>query len=158
MSLTLEKITVTSDKAKLISLSHPSLDALQLCLIAEQQDHPCLVICNDSQSVQRLAREIIVFAPELNLVTLEDWETLPYDLFSPHQDIISNRLKTLYHLPKMNKGIILIPVATLIQKLAPVSFLRQHSLLINKGDNLDMLRMREHLINAGYFSVDKVIL
>ncbi len=158
MTLALENISFNSASEKRFSLPNTSADSLIIALLAAQQNKPCLVICKDSRSMQRLVREIAIFSDEqTNVVTLDDWETLPYDLFSPHQDIISSRLKTLHQLPQMTSGIILIPVATLIQRLAPASFLQQHSLLLNKGDQIDMLAMREHLVKAGYFPVDKVM-
>ncbi|MEL0067081.1 MAG: transcription-repair coupling factor [Gammaproteobacteria bacterium] len=158
MNLALEKITFSNGSAKQLAPLKTSADALTYALLSSAELRPLVVICHDTQTMHRLAREIAHFVSQpTDIVTLDDWETLPYDLFSPHQDIISNRLKTLYHLPQMNQGVILIPVSTLIQKLPPQSYLQQHSLMINKGDHLDMLTMRERLISAGYFAVDKVL-
>ena len=158
MSLALDKTTFKNGPAKQLASVKPSADALIYALLSASEQKPLLVICHDTQTMHRLEREIAHFVSEpTDIVTLDDWETLPYDLFSPHQDIISNRLKTLYHLPQMKRGVILIPVSTLIQKLPPQAFLQQHSLMINSGDRLDMLTMRDRLMNAGYFAVDKVL-
>ena len=73
---------------------------------------PVLVITNTSEEAEQLRRELQFFAgedPALPIYTFPDWETLPYDSFSPHQDIVSDRLSALYHLPRMHGGILLVP-------------------------------------------------
>jgi len=69
------------------------------------------------------------------LLHFPDWETLPYDVFSPHQDIISNRLTTLYHLPNMEYGVLVLPVSVLMHRLAPTDYVRGESLLITTGQD-----------------------
>lgn len=66
------------------------------------------------------------------VMNLADWETLPYDSFSPHQDIISSRLSTLYQLPTMQRGVLIVPVNTLMQRVCPHSFLHGHALVMKK--------------------------
>ena len=71
-----------------------------------------LLLTADSQSAERLEQELSFFAPELPVLHFPDWETLPYDLFSPHQDIISQRIAALYRLPELKHGILVVPITT----------------------------------------------
>ena len=93
----------------------------------------------------------------LPVLGLPDWETLPYDRFSPHQDIVSQRLETLYRLPHTARGILLLPVSTLLQRLAPPSFLDGQVLLVRRGERLSREALRERLARAGYRRVEQVL-
>ncbi len=86
-----------------------------------------------------------------------DWETLPYDIFSPHEDLISDRLKTLNQLSSIQHGVLIVPVSTLIQRLAPVDYIRANSLLINVGDALNIDAFRKQLEESGYRNVTQVM-
>ena len=135
-----------------------SLDAFCIAQLTESIDSPLVIIVSDMTEARRMKKELAVFRQDdYPIASFDDWETLPYDLFSPHQDIISNRLLSLYQLPKMTSGIMIIPVSTLIQKLAPPSFLEQHSLVMQVGDIVDLIEMRERLVKAGYYAVDQVM-
>ena len=94
---------------------------------------------------------------QLPICLFPDWETLPYDTFSPHQDIISQRLATLYQLSRMDKGIVIVPVSTLMQRLAPKQYLEANSLIIKKGDKKDLHQLRQELEASGYRCVDQVM-
>lgn len=83
------------------------------------------------QNALRLHDEISQFTDQM-VMNLADWETLPYDSFSPHQDIISSRLSTLYQLPTMQRGVLIVPVNTLMQRVCPHSFLHGHALVMKK--------------------------
>ncbi|UZE94741.1 transcription-repair coupling factor [Alkalimarinus alittae] len=93
---------------------------------------------------------------ELEVLNLPDWETLPYDNFSPHEDIISQRVETLYTLPKLTRGILIIPISTLLHKLAPTSFLQGAGLLTSIGQTLNIDKYRLELEANGYRYVDTV--
>ena len=82
--------------------------------------------------------------------------TLPYDSFSPHQDIISERLTTLYHLPSFKRGVLVVPIATLMHKLPPPAYLQGNSLMLDKGQTLDVDQLRTRLTAAGYRAVTTV--
>ncbi|WP_286807429.1 hypothetical protein, partial [Marinimicrobium sp. UBA4209] len=84
------------------------------------------------------------------------WETLPYDTISPHQDIISERLRTLYRLPGTRQGILVVPVTSILQRLMPQSYLLSNSLLLEPGERLDLDALRSRLEKAGYHCVDTV--
>ncbi|HID49570.1 MAG TPA: DEAD/DEAH box helicase, partial [Chromatiales bacterium] len=94
---------------------------------------------------------------DVPLVPFPDWETLPYDAFSPHQDIISERLAALAQLPTLRRGILLVPVPTLMHRLAPRDYLDAHSLLLDTGQTLGLEAMRLRLEAAGYRCVATVM-
>lgn len=115
-----------------------------------------LLITQDSQTADRLEQELRFFAPELPVLNFPDWETLPYDVFSPHQDIISQRVATLYRLPELSHGILVVPLATALHRLAPTRFLLGSSLVLDVGQRLDVEATRARLEAAGYRYVDTV--
>lgn len=115
-----------------------------------------LLLTADSQSAERLEQELRFFAPELPVLHFPDWETLPYDLFSPHQDIISQRVATLYQLPQLSHGVLVVPISTALHRLAPTRFLLGSSLVLDVGQKLDVEEMRLRLEAAGYRCVETV--
>ncbi|MGL4194434.1 MAG: transcription-repair coupling factor, partial [Edwardsiella piscicida] len=122
----------------------------------ERHAGPVMLVVPDMQTALRLRDEIPQFSRQW-VTTLADWETLPYDSFSPHQDIISARLSCLYHLPGMERGIIILPINTLMQRVCPHSFLHGHALVMKKGQRLSRDVLRAQLEQAGYRSVDQVM-
>ena len=100
------------------------------------------MITPDTQTALRLLDEIRQFT-DLPVTHLEDWETLPDDSFSPHQDIISARLSTLYQLPTLQRGMLIMPVNTLMQRVCPHSFLHGHALVMQQGQKLSRDRLRD---------------
>ncbi len=115
-----------------------------------------LLVTADSQSAERLQEELAFFAPELPVLHFPDWETLPYDLFSPHQDIVSQRIAALYQLPELSHGVLVVPITTALHRLAPKRFLLSSSLVLDVGQKLDVEQMRLRLEAAGYRCVDTV--
>jgi transcription-repair coupling factor (superfamily II helicase) len=129
-----------------------------LAIASAAQKHPglTLVITKDTLTAQRLEEEIAFFAEELPVLHLPDWEILPYDTFSPHQDIISQRLYTFSQLPLIDRGLLIVPISTLLHKTAPKEFLQANSLIIDIGQTLNVETLRLQLENAGYSCVDNV--
>ena len=115
-----------------------------------------LLLTADSQSAERLEQELKFFAPDLPVLHFPDWETLPYDLFSPHQDIISQRIASLYRLPELVHGVLVVPITTALHRLAPTTFLLGSSLVLDVGQKLDVEAMRTRLEASGYRYVDTV--
>lgn len=118
-----------------------------------------LVITADTSAAIRLETELRFFTSEdeqLPVLQLADWETLPYDTISPHQDIISERLRTLYQLPSVKHGILVVPITTLLQRLMPQSYLVGNSLMVSVGERIDTNQLRQNLERAGYRAVDTV--
>ncbi|HEJ8006528.1 transcription-repair coupling factor [Serratia marcescens] len=130
--------------------------AVECAEIVERHPGPVMLIAPDMQNALRLRDEIQQFTDQM-VTTLSDWETLPYDSFSPHQEIISDRLSSLYHLPTMVRGVIILPVNTLMQRVCPHEFLHGHALVMKKGQRLSRDKLRAQLEQAGYRSVDQVM-
>ena len=133
--------------------------SLAIAELVSAQTHPVVLVVNDTPTALALEQEIAFLLQESKIPVrlFPDWETLPYDTFSPHQDIISQRIETLYHLPRMKQGLLILPVATLMLRTAPSSFIDGHSLLIKPGDKLDLHNLRRRLDHAGYNAVEQVL-
>src|SRR5690606_12063367 len=131
-------------------------DAWLLADVARQASRPIVVLCADPLAAQRLAEEIRLFAPQLRIRQLPDWETLPYDNFSPHQDLISERLQTLHALLRETVDILTVPVTTALYRLAPPSFLAAYTFSFRQGDQLDEEALRRQLTLANYSHVTQV--
>ncbi len=116
-----------------------------------------VVFCAQAQDAQRLLEEIPAFAPQLKTRLLPDWEILPYDHFSPHQDLVSERLATLYELLNGSCDIVLVPVTTALQRLGPPGFLSGHTFFFRQGDKLNEAALKLQLQQAGYDPVSAVM-
>ncbi|WP_213999805.1 transcription-repair coupling factor [Arsukibacterium sp.] len=118
-----------------------------------------LLVVPDTPSALRLEQELAVFLDDSScpVLTLPDWETLPYDVFSPHQDIISQRLKTLYQLPRLSHGLVIVPVSTLLLKISQRNYLEHASFLIKQGQQVDLTALKLQLTAVGYRAVDQVM-
>ncbi len=120
-----------------------------------------LVVMDDPRQLHLLEREIRFFLgtgdTEVPVVHFPSWECLPYDVFSPHQDIISERLRLLARLSAMGRGVLLTSSENLMQRLPPVDYVLGHSFSVHVGDRLDMDALRDRLANAHYFSVSQVV-
>ena len=116
-----------------------------------------VVLCADASASQRLFEEIPFFAPGLRVHLLPDWETLPYDQFSPHQDLVSERLATLHHVSRRECDVLLVAVSTASHRLAPPSHLAAYTFFFKQGEKLDEARLRSQLTLAGYQHVGQVM-
>lgn len=134
-------------------LPHGSAAALALARVAD--DAPLLVVTPDTASAQRLESALRFYA-RTPVMPFPDWETLPYDSFSPHQDIVSARLRTLRELQEGTQGIVLVPVNTLMQRLPPRDYVAGRVLTLSTGERLDREGFRERLSRAGYRAVETV--
>ena len=115
-----------------------------------------VLICNDTANALRYEQELKFYGADIEIMHFPDWETLPYDSFSPHQDIISERLHTLHRLSSMDSGILIVPVSTLMHRLLPKQYLQTHSLAIKVGQQFDIDSMRLQLEGNGYRCVNTV--
>lgn len=135
-----------------------SEQALAIAKQAQQAPGLVVLVCADSAQANEFMDLIGFFTPDdFKRLPFPEWETLPYDRFSPHQDIVSERLKTLYQLPQTQKGLLIIPVNSLLQKLAPLQFIQQHTLLLKTGQTLDMDAFARQLETSGYQRVNQVM-
>ncbi len=134
-----------------------SSDALALAQFAEQHS-PLVVIAASALEAQRLLEEIPYFSPKLRVHLLPDWETLPYDHFSPHQDLISERLATLHHIRSQSVDVIVVPITTALYPLPPVEYLAAYTFFLKKGEQLVINTLREQMTLAGYAHVQQVLI
>ncbi len=129
-----------------------------ICETAQQQKAPVVVIVPDNTQLQQIHQELMFFASEnIEILIFPDLETLPYDKFSPHQDIISERLLTLNKLLTLKTGIVLVAVSTLMQLLTPKSYIEANCLILNQYQKLDLIDFRNVLTKRGYYHVDRVV-
>jgi transcription-repair coupling factor (superfamily II helicase) len=133
-----------------------SSDALALARLAAGQK-PLAVVTANAQDAQRLLEEIAWFSPTLQVCLLPDWETLPYDQFSPHQDLVSERLATLYRIQRGEFDIAVVPAPTALVRLCPPAYIAGHTFFLTKGERLDPEKLREQFVTAGYQHVTQVV-
>jgi len=137
-----------------------SSQALAVVESAFQRPGLHIVITRDTPSAYFFSQHCRFFGAggsELPLLAFPDWETLPYDSFSPHQDIVSQRLLTLHQLPTLTHGILIVPIATLMQRISPRSYLDANCFIYRIGDKLDLNTFRQRLTEAGYNAVSEVM-
>jgi transcription-repair coupling factor (superfamily II helicase) len=135
---------------------HGSSDALALAQYATRHS-PLVVIAANALEAQRLVEEIPFFEPALRVHLLPDWETLPYDHFSPHQDLISERLATLHHIRSNATDVVIVPITTALYPLPPVEHLAAYTFFLKRDEKLDLAQLREQLTFAGYNHVQQVL-
>ncbi len=135
-------------------------DSLLLAALLSRRDlanRTLVILTAAAPDAARLADEIAYFAPAARIRLLPDWETLPYDNLSPHQDLISERLATMYALQQGQCDLLVLAATTALQRLAPTSFLASHTFRFHKGQKLDEARLRAQLVTAGYSAVSQVV-
>jgi len=155
------KTPLPNDKNRHISWGnlHGCAHSLAIAEAVKKHDGLVVVITPDSLSAIQLEYELRFFLGTESLYPIlhfPDWETLPYDSFSPHQDIISQRLATLNRLPNTDKGVLICPVNTLMNRIAPVDYLQGSSFLLDLNDKLNPEKLRRQLQAAGYHCVEQV--
>ncbi|WP_300318873.1 transcription-repair coupling factor [Idiomarina sp.] len=139
-----------------------SSPALALAKLIDSTPGRVLVVTADANQAYRLEEEVKFFAGEHteyhdDITLFPDWETLPYDSFSPHQDIISDRLSVLARLPSAKRGALIVSLNTLMHRIAPTSYVSGQALQIETGQQLDAIKLREKLERAGYRHVNQVM-
>ncbi len=133
-----------------------------LAIANAAREHPglLLVVTASVRAAEQLEDEIRFYGPgdgALPILHFPDWECLPYDMVSPHQGIVSERLETLYRLPTLTRGILLAAAGTLMHRLAPPEYVAGHSFLLRRGERLDVAGLRMTLTHAGYTAVSQVM-
>jgi len=123
----------------------------------QANNKPLIVICESAAQAFNLREELSWLANDnYPVIDFPDWETLPYDQFSPHQDIISDRIRALLQLPNMSNGILTLPISTLFNRLTPTDFIPARSFAINVGESLNTEEFTQRLVKAGYRVTDTV--
>ncbi len=133
-----------------------SADALAVAQLAGR-GRMLVVITANPLDAQRLHDEIAWAAPGLRAHLLPDWETLPYDSFSPHQDLISERLSTLYAISRGETDIVLVPATTALYRMAPPGYLAAYTFFLKQGEKLDVEQFKAQMALAGYAHVTQVV-
>ena len=131
-------------------------DAYILAKIA-QQEKPIVIIASSALEAQRLLEEIPFFSPGLKVHLLPDWETLPYDNLSPHQDLISERLATLYQVQNNSCDVLIVPVTTALYRMPPREYLAAYTFFIKRGEIFDLELFLRQMTLAGYTHVAQVL-
>ncbi len=141
-----------------------SADALLLARFAQSQvaqGKITAIVTAEPADTQRLEAELPFFAPGLRIAVFPDWETLPYDTFSPHQDLISERLATLWRILQSKQAgeidVVLMPASTALVRLAPTSFLAAYTFHFKQKEKLDEAALKAQLTLAGYTHVSQVV-
>lgn len=135
-----------------------SAQSLAISRFAEQHRGWTIVIAASALQAQQYLDEITYFIGDKQLPVwlFPDWETLAYDAFSPHEDIISNRLKILSQLQRLDRGVCIVSIATLLQRLAPKEYISARAFYLKLGQNLDLTAFTRQLQQAGYHAVSQV--
>ncbi len=154
-----------------IETAPPEATAVLVADLAIQAHQLVLVIVEKTQDANMLANALHCLlgqehilddageaqgASDLPILSLPDWETLPYDSFSPHEDIVSERLKALSQLAAIDRGILILPIQTLAHRLPPKTHLSGQTFVLRTGDRFDLHAERRRLEQAGYHAVETV--
>jgi transcription-repair coupling factor (superfamily II helicase) len=137
-----------------------SADALLLAQLAREHagaGRVLAIFSAEPADTQRLAEELPFFEPGLRVAVFPDWETLPYDSFSPHQDLISERLATLWRIHERDVDVVLLPATTALTRLAPPSFMAGTTFHFKQKSPLNEARLKSQLTLAGYQHVSQVV-
>ncbi|HXS89580.1 MAG TPA: transcription-repair coupling factor [Steroidobacteraceae bacterium] len=135
-----------------------SATSLWLAEAARKASGPLLVIAPDARQASRMEDELRFFCePGSYIEHFPAWETLPYDLFSPHPDIVSQRLRMLSTLPRLAKGIVVVDLETALQRLPPQTYVDGHAFDLSVGEVLDLAAFRDRLSGAGYVASSQVM-
>src|SRR5437588_7472805 len=133
-----------------------SADSLALARLAAQEK-PLAVVAASAQDAQRLVDEIAWLAPKLGVCLLPDWETLPYDQFSPHQDLVSERVATLHRIQRGDFDIAVVPAPTALVRMCPPAYIAGRTFFLQQGKRLDLDNLKGQLATAGYQHVTQVV-
>ena len=131
-------------------------DSLFIAELVKSQTKPFLYIVNDGYQLQRLVSEFTLFAPQLRVEVFPDYEVLPYERQSPYNELIAERMRTLWHIQHNQIDVLLVQATTLQGLLPPQDYFQQRVLLLKLGDKLDSDRLRTQLVASGYQCVQQV--
>src|SRR5262245_12199903 len=137
-----------------------SADALAIARLAQEAKPGAahlIVITATALDAQRLVDELAWFSPGLRVCLLPDWETLPYDQFSPHHDLVSERLATLYRIQRGEFDVAIVPAPTALVRMCPPAYIAAHTFILRTGTELDLEQLKQQLATAGYSHVTQVV-
>lgn len=155
MTTTLRQWPANGQKT-LLALPAGSADSALIAALPDSRQ-PVLILTASAQDAQRLKAELPFFRPAWRIALLPDWETLPYDHFSPHSDLVSERLATLWQIRNGECDVVIAPLTTAITRLSPMSFLLGRTFWLKLKQRLDVDRLRADMVTAGYQHVSQVV-
>ena len=158
-SILAPKLPIENEKRLYWSRLYGSAKSLIIANTSSQIKNPVIVITKDVLSAVNLVNELQQFVKNTEKTPIKffpDWETLPYDTFSPYQDILSERLKTLYELTNLSSGIVVVPITTLMHRLLPIDHLLKNAFSLDLGQKINLDDFRKRLIRQGYNFVSHV--
>lgn len=163
LSSTSQWLTQWQPKGHRSHFEHLSAPHSALMIASLYQTKPgfFVVMTGNSQTANQITDYLQSFLGDTSkpssVMSFPEWETLPYDRFSPHQDLVSERLKTLYNLPQQQQGILVLPISTLLQKVVPSDYVVAHSFLLKAGEQLDPKHFATRLEANSYSRVSQVM-
>jgi len=164
MLFDLKKSVPKAGQRHALPAAHGSADSFMLSQVAGElrtRGRMLTIIAANATDAQRLLNEIPWFGAQhesaLRCHLLPDWETLPYDAFSPHQDLVSERLATLYEVQSGQCDVLIAPATTALVRMAPPSFLAAYTFFFKQGEKLEEARLKSQLTLAGYAHVSQVM-
>ncbi len=153
---------ILPDHGQRISWSnlHGAATGMAITEAARRYNGVLVIVLEDQRQLQILETEIRYFlhqADNIPVLNFPSWESLPYDIFSPHQDIISDRLRILGKLPTLRRGIVLIQTTNLMQRLPPVDYVLGHTFSLKKSQHINLDTLKHQLIDSNYVAVNQVM-
>lgn len=139
------------------NLNSTTITSLVAAAYENKNRGPLFVICQDSFDALSLKSNLKALLPLEKIFYFSDFETLAYDTIAPHQDIVSSRLEILSSLSNLTDGIVITTVSALMHRVCPVEYIKQNSFAIKKGDRRDIAKMKDDLVERGYYHVEKVL-
>ena len=137
------------NKKVLGNLQGPAL-AAAICTLKNETKSSLLIICDNPFSVTKIQQDLHALAPSLKVLVFPDYETLPYDALSPHQDIISSRLELLSEIASIKNSVVILSLNALMGRLCPTDYVAKYSFVLKKGETKDINALRQSLVNNGY--------
>ena len=134
-----------------------SAQSLALIELAKTKQQVILVIADDIKDYNKIYNSLNFFNQDLTILRFDNWEVLAFDHFSPHPDITSNRLSTLYKLQDLKRGIVITTLESLSQRLCPLEYVNSYSFELNCGDDLSLESFTKNLHKIGYNRVNSVM-
>lgn len=150
-------MTPITPQGKVLGNLMGSALSLEIAALKSQADYPLVLLCTDSMQAVQLSKDLSYLCPHEPLFVFQDYETLPYDTLSPHQDIISSRLEFLSQVPHLSSGIVIASINSLMQRLCPCDYIIQNSFILKVGDNRNIESLRNSFTLYGYLQVEQVI-
>jgi transcription-repair coupling factor (superfamily II helicase) len=155
-SIPLPALPTTPKQRRYWTPPYGSARALLIAEAARAHTGLLVAVTRGTLRARALESELKIFTGGLPVLHFPDWETLPYEAFSPHPEVVSQRIATLYRLPGVTRGVLVVPIATLMQRIAPRSHITGVGLMLDKGQKFDIATEQRRMEASGYRHVPQV--